>query len=265
MKCTKGGHAAYGEALEILNSTLSNNDYKIGATFFMAFSKVGVSSTDFIESLRHANEISANITTMMKQYARNLTNNTDQIDSIQVFTYSISYPFYEQYLTIWQDGLVNLSISLFAIFIVCAILLGLDFYTGFIVTGTIFMIVVNMFGAMFLMHIEFNAVSLVNLVIAVGISVEFTAHTAREFAVTTKGTRVDRAKYSISHMGSSVFSGITLTKILGIFVLAFSHSQIFQIFYFRMYLAVCIIGASHGLIFLPVLLSYIGPSPNKMR
>lgn len=51
-----------------------------------------------------------------------------------------------------------------------------------------------------------------------------------------------------------------MTKIGGVVVLAFAKSQLFQVFYFRMYFSLVIIGALHGLIFLPILLSYCGES-----
>ena len=65
---------------------------------------------------------------------------------------------------------------------------------------------------------------------------------------------------AMNQMGSSVVVGIASTKFLGVMVLAFAPSTLFRLYYFRMYLFIIILGVWNGLFFLPVLLSYVGPS-----
>lgn len=84
---------------------------------------------------------------------------------INVFLlYSVFYVFYEQYLTIAYDTALNLCVSLGAIFVVTTVLLGFELFSALMVSITIAMILVNMFGVMWLWDISLNAVSLVNLV-----------------------------------------------------------------------------------------------------
>jgi Niemann-Pick C1 protein len=64
----------------------------------------------------------------------------------------------------WRDVLVSLSISISAVFVVTFILLGLDIHSAVVVLITIIMILVDLFGLMYLWDITLNAVSLVNLV-----------------------------------------------------------------------------------------------------
>jgi Niemann-Pick C1 protein len=111
-------------------------------------------------------------------------------------------------------------------------------------------------------------VSLVNLVICVGIGVEFCAHIARAFMFPSRAVmeraskkfrgRDARAWAALVNVGGSVFSGITITKLLGVCVLAFTRSKIFEIYYFRIWLALVIFAGTHALIFLPVALSLVG-------
>ncbi len=77
---------------------------------------------------------------------------------------SVTYVYYEQYLTIVNEGLFNIAVCLIPTFVVCCILLGMDLRSGFLNLLTIVMITVDTVGVMTLWGIDFNAVSLINLV-----------------------------------------------------------------------------------------------------
>jgi Niemann-Pick C1 protein len=67
--------------------------------------------------------------------------------------------YYEQYLTVVHDTLLNIGLCLIAIFCVTFILLGFDFFSALMIVVVVTMIVVDICGMMYLWNITLNAVS----------------------------------------------------------------------------------------------------------
>lgn len=245
--CPLGGKAPYSNAVVIdeERTTIDASHYRTSHTALR-------SQNDFIQAYRAARRIADDIS---KEH------------NIDVFPYSKFYIFFDQYLSIVQLTGTLLGSAVAIIFVLTSAILG-SISTGAVITTTVVMTVVDIIGTMALAGVSLNAVSLVNLVICVGISVEFCAHIARAFMFPSS-TLLDkapsqfrgkdaRAWTALVNVGGSVFSGITITKLLGVCVLAFTRSKIFEIYYFRVWLALVVFAAAHALIFLPVALSYFG-------
>ncbi len=109
-----------------------------------------------------------------------------------VFPYSLFFVFFDQYAHIVSIAQQVLGLGLASVLVVTALFLG-SWRSGIIVTGVVALTVVNVMGVMGLWGVSLNAISLVNLVISLGIAVEFCAHVARSFMNSGSGVTVDHS------------------------------------------------------------------------
>ncbi|KAF8974608.1 patched family-domain-containing protein [Flammula alnicola] len=246
-ECPLAGKASFGTAI-----ALDEAGTTIEASHFRTFHSPLKNQEDFVNAFAAAHRIADEI--------------SEDIGA-QVFPYSLFYVFFDQYAHIIAITQEILGLGLASVLIVTALMLG-SWRTGSIVTGVVALTVVTVMGVMSLWGISLNAISLVNLVISLGIAVEFCAHVARAFMSAGTGLPVDhpsgqkerdeRMWTALVDVGPSVLSGITFTKLIGMSVLALTRSKLLEIYYFRMWLTLIISGALHGLVLLPVVLSLAG-------
>jgi Niemann-Pick C1 protein len=94
------------------------------------------------------------------------------------------------------------------------------------------------------------------LVMSIGLIVDFIMHVMLRF-YECPGNRREKTIEMMRTMGSSIFLG-GISTFLGTMPLAFSTSTVFRTV-FVCFLGLVTISVGHGLIFIPVLLSTVGP------
>ncbi|AJV92974.1 Ncr1p [Saccharomyces cerevisiae YJM1419] len=233
--CPLGGRAPYSTALVY-------NETSVSASVFRTAHHPLRSQKDFIQAYSDGVRISSSF------------------PELDMFAYSPFYIFFVQYQTLGPLTLKLIGSAIILIFFISSVFLQ-NIRSSFLLALVVTMIIVDIGALMALLGISLNAVSLVNLIICVGLGVEFCVHIVRSFTVVPSETKKDansRVLYSLNTIGESVIKGITLTKFIGVCVLAFAQSKIFDVFYFRMWFTLIIVAALHALLFLPALLSLFG-------
>jgi len=104
--------------------------------------------------------------------------------------------------------------------------------------------------------INVNAISYVQLVMSIGLMVDFIMHVLMRY-YEVEGNRREKVQQTLQTMGSSIFVG-GLSSLLGVSLLYFSQSQILRLVFVAI-VGLVVLGITHGLVFLPVILSLIGP------
>lgn len=202
-ECPLGGMAPYSHAINT-SPVMSGSTDGVVASHFRTYHTPLKSQDDFINALTAAQRISTDIS---------------KRTGTKVFPYSLFYVFFDQYEHIVSTAVQVLLLALIAVLVITSVLLG-SWRTGAVITFTCALAVNAVAGVMGFWGISLNAISLVNLVISLGIAVEFCSHIARAFMGAGMGVpyekegareRGERAFAALVDVGPSVRSSIAFS------------------------------------------------------
>ncbi|XP_052775684.1 patched domain-containing protein 3-like isoform X1 [Mya arenaria] len=189
---------------------------------------------------------------------RELVDNYRFIGGGRCFVYSHpQYMFNETNKVLKLELYRNLALAAVCVFVVTLILIA-NFWASILVFVCVVFTVVDVAGTMQFWDISIDTASSVLLILCFGLAVDYSAHVGHTF-MTHTGSRNERTKKTLVHIGPAVFSG-GFSTFLAFLLLVNSISYGFTLF-FRIFTTVVIFGLFHGLVFLPVILSILGPDP----
>eukprot|EP00937_MAST-01D_sp_MAST-1D-sp2_P005755 g5755.t1 len=170
--------------------------------------------------------------------------------------YMYPFLFWEGLAVVEREIVRNILIAAVCVFVVCWLMLA-SLPAAAIVLCVIAMIDVCLLGCMHAVGDSINMITAINLLLAIGLCIDYSAHVCHAFLM-ARGTRDERAAAALEHIGLPVFYGALSTLLAALTTLR-ARSYIFQSFG-RMFILIVVWGLYFGLVVLPVFLSIFGPA-----
>lgn len=177
---------------------------------------------------------------------------------IGAYAYTFEFLDWETFIIIGKEMFQNVSLCLVAVFFVTLVLIAHP-VTAFLVFIAVLFAVVEILGFMYFTGLVIDSVSVINLTLAVGLAVDYSAHVGHCFMLKNNGNNEERVIGSLTDIGSAVING-AFSTFLAVSVLGLSKSYVFRVLFIQFFFT-CLLGVLNGLFFLPVLLKYFGPAP----
>merc|ERR1740130_179891 len=173
-----------------------------------------------------------------------------------VWLYGPILVFWEVFMELEPELFTIMGIDCAIIFMVTLVSFGFDVVTAIITCLSCSMIVLEIYGLSVAL-MNFNIFVATFPLMAMGMSVEFTAHLAAAFSLGS-GEPVDRLSEAMGHTFPALVEG-SVSTFCGIFPLAF-HPQVFVVKYiFTIMTMVVVVGMLNGTVFMPAMLALLSP------
>ena len=171
-------------------------------------------------------------------------------------SYSPAFIYFDQFVAVIPTTAQNMALAIGSI-IFASFLLIPSATCCVWVTIAVISILVGVVGYMTFWNVNLHSMSLLTLILSVGFSVDYTIHITSAFVSAPGLRRRDRAIHALYSVGMPIVQG-SLSTMFAIFLFAFSSHYAFRVF-FKSLTLVILFGVAHGLVFLPVVLSVLGP------
>ncbi|XP_072507912.1 patched domain-containing protein 3-like [Notamacropus eugenii] len=207
-----------------------------------------LSSRFFIQSVNVSTAVSE------KMMLNQLRSTAAQCD-IPLTVYHPAFIYFDQYSVIVENTIQNTLVAAAAMLVVSLLFIPNPLCSLW-VTFAISSVIVGVAGFMSYWNVNLDSISMINLIICIGFSVDFSAHISYAFVSSDSTSANQKIIGALDLMGYPVVQGAAST-IIGVVALAAAKAYIFRTFFKIMFLVI-LFGAAHGLIFIPVFLTFFG-------